>query len=109
LKTITVDGVEYVEKTNLGDKSNPYLIVGKPYFIRTATHYYTGKLEWVGRNEIVLTSAAWIADTGRFSEFASGSEAKEVEMYQEDSRVIIGRGAIVDMSERVGPLPSQTK
>ena len=69
MKTITVDGVEYVEKgselPSMSESEAPYE-VGKNYFIRTVTMSYTGKLIWVGEHELVLESPAWIADSGRF-------------------------------------------
>ena len=77
------------------DSSHPYEI-GKPYFIRTVTHYYTGRLENVLDKEIVLTDCAWIADTGRFSDSLKDlSKLNEVEPFPE-GKVIIGRGAIID-------------
>jgi len=57
MKTITVDGVEYVEKGSelpvMSEREAPYE-VGKNYFIRTVTMSYTGKLIWVGEKELVL-------------------------------------------------------
>ena len=78
---------------------NPYMEVGKSYFIRTVTHYFTGRLIWVGDKELVLKEAAWIADTGRFNEFAAGKTVNEVEPFPKDSTVIIGRGSLIDMTE----------
>ena len=78
------------------DASNPYEI-GKNYFIRTVTNFYTGKLESVGSKELVLSSVCWIADTGRFSDaMNSADKMSEIEPYPPDVPVIIGRGAIVD-------------
>ena len=110
MHTINIDGVEYIKKSDVktteipnGDKTNPFFVVGNEYFIRTVTHYFTGRLVWVGEKEIAIEDAAWIADTGRFNEFLAGKTVKEVEPYQEGV-VIIGRGAIIDMSTRVGGL-----
>jgi len=71
--------------------------IGKNYFIRTVTFYYTGKLIKVTGKELVLEDAAWIADTGRFSTALKEGELTEVEPYQ-DGELIIGRGAIIDAS-----------
>ncbi len=118
MKTITIDGVEYVKKSDIpkakvslpvGDKSNPFFVVGKDYFIRTVTHYFTGRLVWVGDKELVIEDAAWIADTGRFNEFVAGKTVNEVEPFPKGAPVVIGRGAIVDMTERVGGLLSVVK
>lgn len=87
-------------------KSHPYTI-GKNYFIRTVTHYYTGRLAWVGDQELVLEEAAWIADTGRFNEALKNCELSEVEPYP--GNAIIGRGAICDASLWEGPLPRGVK
>lgn len=111
MKTVNIDGVEYVKKSDVariglpdGDKSNPFMVVGKDYFIRTVTHYFTGSLVWVGEKEIVLEKVAWIADTGRFNEFVAGKTVNEVEPFPIESTVIIGRGSIIDMTERIGGL-----
>ena len=73
-KTIKINEVEYVRadsvKRNLpeqvGNAAYPYEI-GKNYFIRTVTNYFTGTLLWVGPMELLLENVSWIADTGRFS------------------------------------------
>lgn len=85
---------------------NPYEI-GKSYLIRTVTHYLTGKLEEVGDKELVLSTAAWIADTGRFHNALRDGTLSEVEPMP--GRVIVGRGAIVDVSEWNHPLPTVQK
>jgi len=91
-------------KVNLD--SHPY-VVGKSYFIRTVTMAYTGKLEQVFPNELVLSSCAWIADTGRFATFLEKGEASEVEPFPDIC--IVPRGSIVDISEFKHPLPRKQK
>jgi hypothetical protein len=72
--------------------------VGKNYVIRTVTMTILGKLKAVYDNELVLESASWVADTGRFNEFLKDtSKVKENEPFQNDA--IVGRGAIVDCTE----------
>ena len=108
MKKITIDGVEYVEKSKVekvrtvtnGTIDNPFMIIGNSYFIRTVTHYFTGVLIWVGEKEIAITKACWIADTGRFNEFMKEKTFNESEPYPENLNVIIGRGSIIDMTER---------
>lgn len=78
--------------------ANPYNI-GKNYFIRTVTHHHTGRLVDVTNKELVLENAAWIADDGRLTDSLKDCEFKEVEMFPADSRVIIGRGSIIDAVE----------
>ena len=104
--TIKINEVEYVRKDALkkgtipkqiGNDAFPYEI-GKNYFIRTVTNYYTGTLLWVGTQEIMMENVSWIADTGRFSNALKDSTLNEVEPYPEGP-VIIGRGSIIDASE----------
>jgi len=69
--------------------------VGKCYLIRTVTMIDTGRLVDVTEHEIVLEDAAWIADTGRFSDALKSLQFSEVEPFP-DGRVIVGRGAVID-------------
>lgn len=69
--------------------------VGKPYLIRTVTMINTGILIGVLPQELVLKDAAWIADTGRFSDALRTGNFDEVEPFP-DGEVIIGRAAIID-------------
>ncbi len=86
---------------------NPYEI-GKNYFIQTVTHYYTGKLIEVLPQEIVLEDAAWIADTGRFSDFIKDGKFNEVEPYP-SGKLVIGRGSLVQAFQWTHPLPRAQK
>ena len=73
-------------------------ILGKNYFIRTVTMHLTGRLTFVGPQELVLEDAAWIADSGRFNEAIKNPDnCSEVEPFVRP--VIVGRGAIVDATE----------
>lgn len=69
--------------------------IGKCYLIRTVTMIATGRLVAVTEHELVIEDAAWIADTGRFSDAVKNATFGEVEPFP-DGRVIIGRGSIVD-------------
>jgi len=118
MKIIVIDGEKYVKQTDIpktvvkapeGDKSNPFMEIGKDYFIRTVTHYFTGRLIWVGEKEIVLEDVSWIADTGRFNQFVAGKTVNEVEPFIAGKAVIIGRGSIIDMTEREGGLLLEVK
>jgi hypothetical protein len=68
--------------------------VGKNYFIRTVTMYYTGRITRISDTDIVLEDAAWIADTGRFHNALKGGTLNEVEPFI--NPVIIPRGVVVD-------------
>ena len=72
--------------------------IGKNYFIRTVTHHHTGRLVEVTPTELVLEDAAWIADSGRFSDALKNSKFDEVEPFP-SGRVIIGRSALIDAVE----------
>ena len=77
---------------------HPY-IIGKWYAIRTLTMIQTGKLEAVYDNELVISSAAWIADTGRWMQFCKDPDnANEVEPFG-DNDVIVSRQNIIDVTE----------
>jgi hypothetical protein len=69
--------------------------VGKPYLIRTVTMIQTGRLVKVTEKELVLEEAAWIADTGRFSDALVSMSFSEVEPFP-DGQVIVNRGAMID-------------
>lgn len=85
---------------------NPWEI-GKLYFIRTVTMHIIGKLEWVGDKELRLSSASWIADSGRFHDAIKTGKLNEVEPFKDD--VIIGRGSIVDSTEWTHASPREQK
>lgn len=86
-------------------KSHSFQIGGK-YLFRTVTCYYTGQIEAITDTDIVLSSAAWIADTGRFSDALTSCDFNEVEPYPE--RVILNRSAIVDATP-INILPRSQK
>lgn len=81
--------------------------IGKQYFIRTVTMYFSGRLIAVGDGFVTLTDAAWIPDTGRFADFIAGEEANEVEPYPLPVNVAIG--AIIDFCEYTHTLPRKQK
>jgi hypothetical protein len=111
-ETIKIDEVEYIRKdavpaTYVSRKEGPWEI-GKSYFVRTVTMAIHGKLVDVTPQELVFVGAAWIADTGRFSNFVTGkSDANEVEPFPWDTPVIVGRGSIIDAVQRSGEFKVQ--
>lgn len=80
---------------------------GVSYFIRTVTHYLVGQLISIDEHELVLDKAAWIADTGRYSDAIKSGSFSEVEPYV--GQVAVGRGAIVDATEYPFQLPLERK
>lgn len=85
--------------------AHPYQ-VGKPYFIRTVTCYYTGHLARVTAGELVLTDAAWVADTGRFSVALATGKLHEVEPFP-DGDVVVPRAGVTDATRWLHALPRQ--
>ena len=88
------------------DVTGPWEI-GKNYLIRTVTMIDTGKLVAVGPQELVLESAAWIADTGRFTGALQTVTFSEVEPFPE-GRLILGRGSVIDAIQ-IPKLPREQK
>ena len=86
--------------------THPYQI-GKNYLIRTVTMIQTGKLVAVTNQELVLEDAAWIADTGRFSECLAKCTFNEIEPFP--NKIIIGRGSVIDATEFTHSLPRTVK
>ena len=74
---------------------NSAWVIGANYLIRTVTMIDTGRLVAVTAQELVLEDAAWIADSGRFSDAVKAANFNEVEPFP-DGRVIIGRGSVID-------------
>lgn len=81
--------------------------VGRKYLIRTVTLYYTGLLTSVTDTDLLLTDAAWIADTGRFHTALASGTLSEVEPFIDP--VIVPRSAIIDATEWKHPLPRGQK
>ena len=87
--TIKINNVDYVLKSELdalkktkikviNSKPLPFEIGGK-YFIRTVTYFATGEVVAIHGDFLELGEAAWIADTGRFSDAMSTGILNEVE------------------------------
>jgi hypothetical protein len=76
---------------------------GKAVLIRTVTSYFTGRVLDMDDQWIHLGDAAWIADTGRFSNALRTGELEEVEPYPSDC--LVSRQAVVDLCEWSHQLP----
>lgn len=96
------------KRTNKKAKAAPGWQIGSAYLIRTVTMIQTGRLVAVTDQELVLEDAAWIADTGRFSDAVRGGSFLEVEPFP-DGQVIIGRGAVIDACAVPFALPRSQK
>jgi hypothetical protein len=84
---------------------------GKNVLVRTVTHYYTGRLagqvDGAHASWLHLEDAAWIADTGRFSDALRTGQLNEVEPYPGVCYVAVG--AIVDVCHWPHDLPRTQK
>ena len=72
-------------------------MIGKCVFVRTVTYHYTGRIVAVIGGFVQLTKAAWIADSGRFSDALKKEEFSEVEPYPND--IYLQIESIVDFME----------
>jgi len=81
--------------------------VDSAVFIRTVTHYYTGRIIQIDPDVLVLADAAWIGDTGRFHIALRDGSISEVEPFAHP--VAISRSAIVDCTHWPHALPRAAK
>lgn len=91
----------------LESRKSHSFVVGKSYLIRTVTMHYTGRLIEITDSDIVLEQAAWIADTGRYTNSLKDGNLLEVEPYPD--RVAVNRDVIVDFAEWKHKLPRDQK
>jgi hypothetical protein len=101
-----VDLLNTLNSANSSSNTEHPYVVGENYFIRTVTYHITGKLKAVFPGELVLTEAAWVADSGRFSAALKSCDFLEVEPFHRD--VIVNRGAICDVTT-IDRLPREVK
>lgn len=95
--------VKIVEALNKPKKEAKHpLEIGKNYFIRSVTHYYTGRLTAIVGQWLVLEEASWIADTGRFHDFLKDGKCNEYESFVAPVRIPIG--GIIDITDWNFPL-----
>lgn len=83
--------------------------IGKSVFIRKVTMIFTGKVVGVSDGFVQLSDAAWIADTGRYSQAVATGDFMEVEPYPDNTIVNVSTGDIVDWVEVKWPLPRLQK
>lgn len=80
--------------------------VGEKWLFRTVTHIDTGEIVSIHGDLVVLKNAAWVADTGRFSDSLRNSVFDEVEPYTNEC--VINIGSLVDAT-KINTLPSEQK
>ncbi len=96
-----------LDELTIGEAQECLWQIGKAYFIRTVTMHLLGKLEAVTDKELLLSSASWIADSGRFHKAINTGELNEIEPFK--SNVIVGRAALIDATEWEHKLPREAK
>ena len=111
MNNITIKEIKHIRSLLKGaqtDMASSFQI-GQPYLIRLVTHYLTGRVKRVTPKEIILTEAAWIADTGRFMQALHEGTLNEVEPFPQDEEIIVGRGALIDAVRWKHELPKAQK
>ena len=100
METITVNGKTYYEQQptspDKGDKAHSFLALGEVYCFRTVTMIYVGRLLAVSEQEFLVSDAAWIPETERWSDFLEKGIHKEAEPYHKP--VVLNRGAMLDIT-----------
>jgi hypothetical protein len=108
LDDLTIGQLKEIQSlTGTTKEKHPYKI-GQAYLIRTITMIYTGRLLEVYPQELVIEDAAWIPETARWADTCKNGNVNECEPYPE-GKVIIGRGAILDVCEWNTELPRGQK
>lgn len=108
IENLTLKQINEIKNINSDYKLKPHpYIIGKNYFIRTVTYFFTGKLTNIYENELVLSDAAWIPDTGAYSNSFDTGIHEEVEPL--NNPIIINRLSIIDVTEWLKDLPRKQK
>ncbi len=89
------------------DKVQSGFVIGESVLIRTLTYHSTGRVVAVCGDFVVLEDAAWIADTGRFTQAINDGALSEVEPVNGPVRVKLSN--IVDVFHWAHPLPREQK
>ena len=83
--------------------------IGKSYYIETPTKFWSGKVIDIMGGVLVLANAAWIADTGRWSDFTKTGKPNEVEPIGGDGVWNLAVAFISGFMEYPGKLPTEQK
>ena len=81
--------------------------VGNNVIVRMVTYHVVGHIEAITKDEIVLSDASWVADSGRWFDALKTGKLNEVEPFPDT--VSLGRGAVVDATTWNHPLPKEQK
>lgn|SRR3990167_1324085 len=99
--------VDYKKLTQKYQKMEVPFEVNKAYFIRTVTYFTTGRVKAIVGNFLVLEDAAWIADTGRFSDAIAKGVMAEVE--PTEVTMYVNMNSITDAFDWLSNLPREQK
>ena len=111
-KTIEVSEETYNRiKDQLGEEEKLDIsglqdLVGKKFFFRTVTYHIIGKVEKVVGNIAQLSTASWVADSGRFMNAIKDGELDEVEPLGE---WFVNLSALTDFGEWKHELSTKQK
>ena len=81
-------------------------MIGEKYYFRTVTYHLTGRVKRVIGLLLELENAAWIADSGRFSDAIKKGTLEEVEPV---GRAYVNISTVTDMFPWTHPLPEKQK
>ena len=104
---LTEEQLEAVQTRPVTQVDGTFFKIGHAYLILCVTNFWTGRVCGIGDTELLLSHAAWIADTGRFADAFNTGELGEVEPVP--GTVIVSRPAIVDAVEWSAGLPLEQK
>lgn len=79
-------------------------LIGKKFFFRTVTYHLTGRVVNRIQNLLILEDAAWIADSGRFSDCLKSGKLNEVEPV---GNAILNLSTITDAFPWMHELPKE--
>ena len=88
-------------------KSGCILVVGASVVIRAIPFHYVGRVAALTATSVILDKAAWLADSGRWSDFLATGSANEVEPYPD--RVEVMLSSIADVAPFAHSLPLARK
>ena len=83
--------------------------VGQDIFVRTVTMAYTGHVEWIKGNFMKLSTATWVADTGRFSDFVRKGKPTEAVEYEPMGTTVLNIQTFMDITLLQMELPFEQK
>ena len=82
---------------------------GTAYFLRTVTYHIVGRMLRREGNLLILTDAAWVADSGRWAEATAKGTLNEVEPFPPGHEVAVNLDTITDATAWNHQLPLGVK